>query len=111
MGTKYSITDAAVGRHATNLDTSVASLNANLNQYISSLSGLPGVWKGAAFSSFDQVATRWQQASTDLNSALDNIRGRVGNSAQIYDAGHAQQTADLNALNASANWDATKFAR
>ena len=109
MGSKFSITDDAVNRHGSSLDSSVAAMNANLNQFISSLAALPGVWKGSAFTSFEQVQTRWQTASKDLNSALTDIRGRVGGSGRIYDAGHAQQTSDLDSLNASANWDAGKF--
>lgn len=109
MGTKYSITDHAVARHATNLDTTVASMNQNLSQFITSLEHLPNVWKGAAFTSFHQVQERWQTATRDLNQAMQQIQGRVGNSAQIYDAGHEQQTADLNSLNASANWDSARF--
>ncbi|MGL4177392.1 MAG: WXG100 family type VII secretion target [Dermatophilaceae bacterium] len=109
MGQQFSITDNAVGQHASNLDASTAQMNANLQQFISSLSSLPGVWKGTAFQSFEQVQQRWEAASRDLNSALTDIRGRVGSSAQIYDAGHAEQAAGINQINASANWDASKF--
>lgn len=109
MGTKYSITDHAVGTHATNLDASTASMNQNLSQFIGALAGLPGVWKGASFSSFDQIQTRWTNATRDLNSALTDITSRVGSSSQIYDRSHAEQTSNLNSLNASANWDDGKF--
>jgi WXG100 family type VII secretion target len=109
MGTKFSITGNAVNQHASNLDTSVAELNANLQQFLSSVQSLPGVWRGAAFQSFDSLQTRWQQATRDLNSALQDIQGRVGNSGQIYDAGHAEQQSNINKTNSSANWDAAKF--
>lgn len=109
VSTKYSITNDSVARHATNLDQAVQSMNQNLNQFISSLQSLPGVWKGSSFTSFDGVQQRWQQASRELNRALSEIRGRVGNSAQIYESGHQQQTADINQINASANWDASAF--
>ncbi|WP_168582779.1 WXG100 family type VII secretion target [Gephyromycinifex aptenodytis] len=109
MGTRYAISDNAINRHSSNLDASVAAMNANLNQFLSSLSALPGVWKGASFQSFDQVQTRWQVAARDLNQSLESIRGRVGTSGQIYDSGQAQQAADINSLNAGANWDAAKF--
>ena len=69
MGTKFSITGDAVNRHAGNLDGSVADLNANLQQFINALAGLPGVWRGAAFQSFDQLQQRWEQASQELNLA------------------------------------------
>lgn len=109
MGTKFSITGDAVNRHATNLDTSVAGLNANLNQFINAVSGLPGVWRGTAFQSFDQLQQRWQQASRDLNTALESIRARVGTSGATYDQYHAEQAATLNQVNSTAQWDAARF--
>jgi hypothetical protein len=41
MGTKFAIVGDAVNRHAGNLDGSVADLNANLQQFINALAGLP----------------------------------------------------------------------
>lgn len=109
MGAKYSITDNAVVQHASNLDRSTASMNQNLSQFINSVASLPGVWKGASFSSFDQLQQRWEAATKDLNSALQDITSRVGNSGQIYDRGQAEQKAQLDGVNAAANWDASKF--
>ena len=109
MGTKFSITGDAVNKHAGNLDTSVASLNANLQTFINAIEGLPGVWKGQAFQSWNQLEQRWQQASRDLNSALQNVQGRVGNSGRLYDRYHSEQQALLNRTNTSANWDGAKF--
>lgn len=109
MGTKFSITANAVNRHSTNLDTSVGQLNANLQQFMSALQGLPSVWKGAAFQSFDGLQNRWSNASKDLNSALKDIEGRVGNSGQVYDAGHAEQQQGIQKADTGANWDGTKF--
>jgi len=109
MGTKFSITGDAVNRHAVNLDASVAGLNADLTQFINALAGLPGVWRGAAFQSFDQLQQRWQQASRDLNGALDDIRNRVGTSGATYDQHHAEQQAALQQARGSADFDAAKF--
>lgn len=109
MGTKFAITGDAVNRHSSNLDSSVGQLNANLQQFISALQGLPKVWRGAAFQSFDGLQNRWTAASRDLNSALQDIQGRVGNSGQIYDAGHAEQQQGIQRTDSGANWDATKF--
>ena len=109
MGAKFSIIGDAVNRHAGNLDGSVADLNANLQQFINALAGLPGVWRGAAFQSFDQLQQRWQQASRDLNGALDDIRNRVGTSGATYDQHHAEQQATLQRALGAANFDAAKF--
>ena len=108
MGTKFSISGDAVNRHAGNLDTSVAGLNADLRQFISALAGLPGVWQGMAFRSFDQLQQRWQEASRELNGALEGIRGRVGNAGALYDQYHAEQRAAIDRA-AAADWDATRF--
>ena len=109
MGTRFSITGDAVNRHAVNLDTTVADLNANLQQFINALAGLPGVWHGAAFLSFDQLRQRWEQASRDLNGALGTIRGRVGNAGALYDRYHAEQQAAISRTAASADWDTARF--
>lgn len=109
MGSKFSITGDAVNKHSSNLDTSVGQLNGNLQQFISALEGLPKVWQGAAFGSFNALQQRWEACSRDLNSALGDIRGRVGNSGQIYDAGHAEQQQNIASTNAGAAWDAAKF--
>jgi WXG100 family type VII secretion target len=109
MGTKFSITGDAVNKHGSNLDGSVHNMNANLRQFIAALEGLPGVWRGSAFQSFDQLSKRWELASRDLNSALNNIRGRVGNAGQLYDTYHAEQVSNLNRTTAAANWDGAKF--
>ncbi|MFI0352911.1 WXG100 family type VII secretion target [Actinomadura sp. 9N407] len=109
MGTKFSITGNAVNKHATNLDTSVNNLNANLRQFLSAIEGLPTVWRGAAFQSFNQLSNRWALASRDLNGALTTIRGRVGNAGHLYDTYHAEQASNLNRTMAGANWDGAKF--
>lgn len=109
MGTNYAITNDAVNRHASNLDGSVAAMNADLGQFIAALSALPGVWRGASFQSFDQVQTRWQEATRGLNAALTSIRGRVGDAGRIYDAGQAEQAATFGSLAAGADWDAATF--
>jgi WXG100 family type VII secretion target len=109
MGTKFSITGDAVNRHASNLDTSVASLNANLQQFVNSLAGLPGIWRGMAFQSFDQLRQRTEHAQRELNNALNDIRGRVGGSGALYDQYHAEQQAGINRTISTANWDGARF--
>jgi WXG100 family type VII secretion target len=107
--TKFSITGGAVNKHASNLDSSVAGMNASLQQFINALEGLPGVWQGTAFKSFEALQQRWQGASKELNAALGDIRRRVGDAARIYDRQHAEQAATITRANSGANWDGTKF--
>jgi WXG100 family type VII secretion target len=109
MGAKYSITGDAVNTHATNLDTSVNSLNTQAGAFLTAIEPLPAVWKGSAYGSWDQLTRAWHEAMGELNGALDDIRGRVGNAGALYDRYHAEQTGHLSGVNASANWDATKF--
>jgi ESAT-6 family protein len=107
--TKFSITGGAVNKHAGNLDSSVAGMNASLTQFINALEGLPGVWQGTAYKSFDGLQKRWQGASKELNAALGSIRQRVGDAGKLYDTYHAEQAATISRANSSANWDGTKF--
>ena len=45
----------------------------------------------------------------DLNKALEDIKGRVGNAGRLYDAYHAEQASQLDSTMGSANWDGAKF--
>jgi ESAT-6 family protein len=109
MGTKFSITGDAVNLHASNLDTSVSALNSQGKAFLDAIQPLPAVWKGSAYSSWDQLTNAWNQAMLDLNSALAEIKGRVGNAGGLYDRYHAEQTSHLSQTTASADWDAAKF--
>ena len=109
MGTKFSITDNSVNQHSSNLDTSVASFNSQARAFLNAIQPLPAVWKGSAYSSWDQLTQKWNQAITDLNRALDDIKSRVGNAGQLYDTYHAEQTGQLQSTMGQANWDGTKF--
>jgi len=107
--TKFSITGGAVNKHAGNLDTSVAGMNASLTSFINALESLPGVWQGTAYRSFDALQKRWQDASKQLNGALGDVRRRVGDAGKLYDQYHAEQASTIGRANSSANWDGTKF--
>jgi WXG100 family type VII secretion target len=109
MGTKFSITGDAVNVHASNLDTSVNELNSRARAFLSAIEPLPAVWKGTAFSSWEQLTTAWNDAMADLNTALAGIRGRVSNSGSLYDRYHAEQASELSRTTASADWDAARF--
>ncbi len=109
MGTTFSITGNAVNQHATHLDASVAQLNGNAQQFLAAVAGLPGVWRGAAFQSFDQLSQRFTQAQRDLNTALAGIQARVGTSGRVYDTHHAEQQSQIARTAASADWDAAAF--
>lgn len=107
--TKFSITGDAVNVHASKLDTSVDGLNTQARAFITAIEPLPAVWKGAAYGSWDQLTAAWNQAMLDLNGALAEIRGRVGNAGGLYDKYHAEQAGQLTRTSASASWDATKW--
>ncbi len=109
MGTKFSITGNAVNQHASNLDTSQASLNGQASKFLAAIEPLPGVWKGSAFQSWDQLTKKWTGAMGELNKALADIKSRVGAAGSLYDTYHAEQTGQLQSTMGGANWDATKF--
>lgn len=109
MSTKFSITDNSVNQHASNLDTSVASLNSQASSFLAAIEPLPAVWKGSAFQSWDQLTAKWNEAMSQLNKSLDDIKSRVGNAGQLYDTYHAEQTSQLQSTMGQANWDNTKF--
>jgi WXG100 family type VII secretion target len=109
MGTKFSITGDAVNLHASNLDTSVTALNNQARAFLAAIEPLPSVWKGTAYGSWDQLTRAWDEAMLDLNSALAEIKGRVGDSGGLYDRYHAEQTSNLSQTTSSADWDSSKF--
>jgi WXG100 family type VII secretion target len=109
VSTKFSVVNNAVNQHASNLDTSVAALNGQAKAFLAAIEQLPGVWKGTSYGSWDRLTQAWHQAMTDLNGALNDIKGRVGNAGTLYDRYEAEQTQQLDATMSSAAWDATKF--
>jgi WXG100 family type VII secretion target len=109
VSTKFSVANNAVNVHSTNLDTSVASLNSQAKGFLAAIESLPAVWKGTAYGSWDQLTRAWHEAMAGLNSALSDIKGRVGSAGSLYDRYEQEQTQQLNSTMASAAWDATKF--
>lgn len=109
MGTKFSVANNAVNQHSSNLDTAVASLNGQASAFLSAIEGLPGVWKGTSYGSWDRLTQAWNAAMKDLNSSLTDIQGRVGSAGALYDRYEGEQTSSLDAVVASASWDSTKF--
>lgn len=109
MSTKFSVENNAVNQHASNLDTSVATLNGQAKAFLAAIEGLPGVWKGTSYGSWDKLTQAWHDAMAQLNQALTDIKGRVGNAGQLYDTYESEQTSQLDSTMASAAWDATKF--
>lgn len=109
MGAKFSITGDAVNQHASNLDTSVSTLNSQAQSFLTAIEPLPAVWRGAAYGSWDQLTTAWNNAMADLNSSLADIRGRVGSAGSLYDRYHSEQVGQLGRATASADWDSARF--
>jgi WXG100 family type VII secretion target len=109
VGPKFAIHDDSVNKHASNLDTSVASLNAQASAFTQAIQPLEGQWQGTAFGSWHDLTTAWHSSMKDLNSALTSIRSRVGNAGHLYDQFHAQQAQSLQSTMGSADWDGTKF--
>lgn len=109
VGPKFAVREDSVNKHASNLDTSVSSLNSQASSFTSAIEPLQGQWQGTAFGSWSELTSAWDQAMADLNKALAGIKGRVGNAGGLYDTYHSQQTEQLTSTLGSANWDGTKF--
>lgn len=58
MGTRFSITGDAVNLHASDLDTSLATLDNQARAFLTAIEPVPAVWKGPACGkgAADQVA-------------------------------------------------------
>jgi WXG100 family type VII secretion target len=109
VSTKFSIENNAVNTHATNLDTAVAALNGQAGAFLSAIEALPAVWKGSSFGSWDALTQAWHEAMAQLNSALTDVKSRVGNAGQLYDSYESEQTSQIDSVMGSASWDSTKF--
>lgn len=107
--TNYSVTEGAIARHASNLSGTHQAMNTALKQFGTSLSSLPSVWRGASFASFTEVQTRWQNATTELNRALEDIRERVATSGTVYQTGESDQASTLRQVGQSVDWSAGSF--
>lgn len=101
-GPKFSITDDAVTKHSSNLDTSEQDLNARASSFISAVAPLEGVWQGTSYGSWSELTTAWNSAMKDLNAALSSIKGGVGNAGQLYQQYEEEQTSNLAKVAATA---------
>ena len=109
VGPKFAVHDNAVNVHASNLEQSESSMNAQAAAFLQAIEPLPQDWKGSSFSSWEQLTAAWTAAMKDLNSALASIKGNVKNAGGLYDTYEAQMTEALTSANGSADWDGTKF--
>ena len=109
MGPKFAVRDNAVNVHASNLEQSESSMNAQAAAFLQASEPLPQDWKGSSFSSWDSLTTAWSAAMTDLNAALASIKGNVRSAGGLYDTYEAQMTESLTSANGSSDWDSTKF--
>lgn len=109
LSTKFTVANNAVNQHAANLDSAVAMLNGQAANFLNAIESLPAVWKGTSYSSWDQLTTQWHESMTQLNSALTDIKTRVGDAGSLYDRYEAQQADQLHSTMAGQAWDATKF--
>ena len=109
MGPKFAVRDDAVNKHASNLDTSEALMNAQAQQFLTAIEPLPADWKGTSYTSWDQLTNAWNEAIKNLNGALGSIKGNVGNAGQLYNTYEQHQTEALTGAYGSASWDSAKF--
>lgn len=109
VGPKFAVRDNAVNVHASNLEQSSVSMNAQAAGFLQAIEPLPQDWKGSSFTSWEALTAAWSAAMRDLNSALDSIRGNVRNAGGLYDAYESEMTQSLASANGSADWDSAKF--
>ncbi len=109
VSSRYSVTEGAIAKHASDLETTHQEMNTALNQFGTALAGLPKAWQGASYTSFSEVQTRWQNAATELNRALADIRERVATSATVYSSGEAEQAGSWRQVGQSVDWSAGSF--
>jgi WXG100 family type VII secretion target len=109
MGPKFAVHDNAVNVHASNLEQSEQSMNAQAAAFLQAVEPLAQEWKGSSYSSWDALMAAWTAAMKDLNAALASIKGNVKNAGGLYDSYESQMTEALSAANGSADWDGVKF--
>ena len=109
MGPKFVVRDNAVNMHASNLEHSESSMNAQAAAFLQAIEPLQQDWKGSSYTSWDALTAAWSAAMKDLNAALASIKGNVKSAGGLYDSYEAQLTQSLTSANGSADWDSTKF--
>ena len=84
-------------------------MNSQAAAFLQAIEPLPQDWKGASYSSWDQLTAAWSAAMKDLNGALTSIKGNVKNAGGLYDSYESQLTESLSSAMGSADWDGAKF--
>lgn len=95
MGPKFSITDDSVNKHSSNLDTSTQAMNAQAKAFITAIEPLQASWQGGSADAWASLTETWNSAIAQLNNALQEITGKVGNAGAVYDRYHQQQQEKL----------------
>lgn len=104
-GMSFAVRDNAVNTHGSNLDQSTTAMNERAKAFITAIEPLQGVWQGTAYGSWQALTEAWNGAMANLNSALGDIKGRVGNAGALYDQYHTEQAEALSAVQAKSDFN------
>lgn len=90
-----SVDHSAVSSHVQSLQHHHQTLQEQSQRFLDVIEPLKGVWKGTSVVPWDDMTANWHESMTNVNTALDQLTGRVDSAGQIYRTGEEEQTSTL----------------
>ena len=87
---KFEVDSDRVMQASAAVSTSVTAIRGDVARMMANLVELGDTWRGSAATSFTGVVAQWQQAQTQVETALDAITAALGSAAATYDDAEAR---------------------
>lgn len=95
MSDKLSVEHGAVTSHVQSLEQHNQTLQEQSKRFLDVIEPLKGSWKGTSVGTWEQMTEAWSQSMEKVNSALQELSGRVDAAGQAYRSGEEEQTQNL----------------
>lgn len=90
-----SVEHAAVSQHVQSLTTHQQTLSDQSRQFLSAIEPLKSAWKGSSVGAWDEMTQAWHESMEKVNSALNELTGRVDTAGKAYQSGEEEQTSAI----------------
>ena len=90
-----SVEHSAVSTHVSSLQTNHSQLTTQAGQFIDAIEPLKSSWKGSSVAAWENMTNAWHENMEHINSALEELTGRVEQAGKDYQAGEEEQTSML----------------
>ncbi|MDO4631196.1 MAG: WXG100 family type VII secretion target [Corynebacterium sp.] len=96
MGTEHlSVEHGAVSSHVASLQSNHTQLQEQSKKFIAAIEPLKSSWKGDSVNAWEQMTQAWHDNMEQVNTALQELTGRVDEAGKAYVSGEQEQASTL----------------